>query len=125
MVVVQPEVACSRLHHQHPLVVGVRIRLGQMPDRIALLRLHPRRIGIRNPDPELVAALGRPAHVLEVPPVKGLEPPMDHPSPHGGATLLDDDAGALFHGADAPQEEAAIRELRLEDGALESGNRDE
>ena len=69
--------------------------------------------------------LGRPAHVLEVPQVKGLEPPVDHPPPHGGATLLDDDAGALVHGADATQEETAIRELRLEDRALQSRNRDE
>src|SRR5215204_4111295 len=55
-----------------------------MPKRVAFLRLDARRIGIRDPDPELVAALSRTAHVLEMPQMEGLEAAVNHPSPHGG-----------------------------------------
>ena len=73
----------GRLHHQQPLDVAERIRLGQVPQRVARLGLDPRRVGVRDPDEHLVRALGRAAQVLEVAVVKRLEPPVDHPAAHG------------------------------------------
>ena len=49
---------------------------------------------------------------------KGWNRPWIIPRLMAGATLLDDDAGAFFDRADPAQEEAALCELGLEDGAL-------
>ena len=76
----EPELRGSGFHHQQPLGVGERIRLGQVAQRVAGLRLDALRIGVGDSDPDLVGALGRAAQVLEVTVVERLKPAVDHPT---------------------------------------------
>jgi len=74
-----PFVVGDGLDHQQPLDVREGVRLREMAERVALLLLDPRRIGIRDPDEDLVGLRRGPAQVLQVPVVEGLEAPVDHP----------------------------------------------
>ena len=55
-----------------------------MAKRIARFGLDPGRIGVRDPDEDLVGGPGRTLEVLEVAAMERLEAPVDHPAPNAG-----------------------------------------
>src|SRR5256885_7785588 len=53
----------TTLFRSEPFRIGERVRFRQVPERIAGLGLDAGRVRVRDPDPDLLGALGRPAQV--------------------------------------------------------------
>src|SRR4051812_10881186 len=53
-----------------------------MAQRVGRFGLHARRVGIRDPDPDLVGLRRRAFQVFEVAEMERLEAPVNHPPPH-------------------------------------------
>src|SRR5207244_9604753 len=64
--------------HQQPLRVRPRVRLGQVPQRVARLGLDASRIGIRDAHEDLVDARRCTAEIFQMAEMERLKAPVDH-----------------------------------------------